>query len=243
MTSPRRTFLKHAGIGAAAFAALPSSSRALSADPLTLQEESTAAMQEAEAYFASLEEQPPAEPWDTSWTKRVVGTHKAMFDVPEVEGGAGVMRSAIWQRQYNDVLKPQAGEMTSVVVIRHSAIPLAMNQEFWTTYEVGKEFKIKGEKDKPMKFNPVLLQPGAEAGSGMSAYMLDSQIAKGTIVLGCNLAYRSIISHIQQKDKSTPAEAKKKADSMLVPGVIMQPSGIFANVMAQQAGCVFVQAV
>jgi hypothetical protein len=30
---------------------------------------------------------------------------------------------------------------------------------------------------------------------------------------------------------------------MLVPGVIMQPSGIFANVMAEEAGCVFVYAV
>jgi hypothetical protein len=37
-------------------------------------------------------------------------------------------------------------------------------------------------------------------------------------------------------------EARTKALSMMVPGIIMQPSGIFANVLAQQNGCVFVAA-
>ncbi|MFN7532545.1 MAG: hypothetical protein ACK5T7_15710, partial [Gemmatimonas sp.] len=63
------------------------------------------------------------------------------------------------------------------------------------------------------------------------------------IVLGCGLAYRSVVGMIQQRDKLDAAEARKKANSMLVPGVIMQPSGIFANVMAEEHGCAFVYAV
>ena len=35
-------------------------------------------------YLAEAWEQARAETWDTSWTKKVTGKHKAMFDVPEI---------------------------------------------------------------------------------------------------------------------------------------------------------------
>ena len=242
MSSARRTFLKHAGLSAAAFAALPAVSHAHSADTASAGLPHDAA-RELNAYLDEAQQQQQQEAWDTSWAKRIKGKHRAMFDVPEVEGGVGVLRSGIWQRQYNEVLKPKKGDMTAVMVIRHNGIHLAMNQDFWATYNVGEEEKLKGDDGKPLKFNPVLPAPGAETPANFAALMLDKQIEGGAIVLACNLAYRSVVGLVQRKDKLTPAEARTKANSMLVPGVIMQPSGIFANVMAQQAGCVFVQAV
>jgi hypothetical protein len=239
MSSARRTFLKHAGLSAAAFAALPATSQANSFETNAAARDGNAA-RVLDAYLEFAQQQ---ETWDTSWAKRIKGKHRAMFDVPEVEGGVGVLRSGIWQRQYNEVLKPKKGDMTSVMVIRHNGIHLAMNQDFWTTYNVGEEEKLKGDDGKPLKFNPVLPAPGADTPASFAALMLDKQIEGGAIVLACNLAYRAVVGLVQRKDKLTPAEARTKADSMLVPGVIMQPSGIFANVMAQQAGCVFVQAV
>jgi hypothetical protein len=79
--------------------------------------------------------------------------------------------------------------------------------------------------------------------SPMSNYLLDNQLTRGAIALGCNLAFRQMVSMVAKQDKLPPAEARTKALSFLVPGVIMQPSGIFANVMAQEAGCAFVNAV
>lgn len=239
MSSARRTFLKHAGLSAAAFAALPATSQATPFDTHTTAGTGKAA-RELDAYLDVAQQQ---ESWDTTWAKRIKGKHRAMFDVPEVEGGVGVLRSGIWQRQYNEVLKPKKGDMTAVMVIRHNGIHLAMNQDFWTTYNVGEEEKLKGDDGKPLKFNPVLPASGVDTPANFAALMLDKQIEGGAIVLACNLAYRSVVGLVQRKDKLTPAEARAKANSMLVPGVIMQPSGIFANVMAQQAGCVFVQAV
>jgi hypothetical protein len=143
-----------------------------------------------------------------------------------------------------EALKVPQSELSAVMVIRHNAIFLAMNQEFWTTYEVGRVEKIKNDAGKTQQTNPVLPAPnGPTPPASMASLLLDKQIANGAIALACGLAYRSVVSLIQKKDKLTPAEARTKANSMLVPGVIMQPSGIFANVLAQQAGCVFVQAV
>lgn len=243
MSTPRRDFLRHASFGAAAFAAFP---KLAEAEPI--RRDWTREHEEQRAELAALEAsaamQPPAQPpqqWDTSWTAKVTGKHRAMFDVPEIDGGVGVFRAAIWGRQYTDVLKLQPADLSTVVVLRHAGIPLIMTNEFWTTYEVGKEMKVKNEKGKTQKLNPVLADPDAK-GPG-SPYTLDKLIAAGAIALGCNMAFRSVVSMVEKKDKLKGAEARTKAMSMIIPGVILQPSGIFANVMAEEAGCHFVRAV
>jgi hypothetical protein len=245
MTSPRRDFLRHAGLTAAAAAALPGLASAAPAPASSASEASSYLAWLAERDAAEeqeREQQGPQQPtWDISWTAKVTGKHKAMFDVPEIEGGAGVFRAAIWGRQYTDVLKLQPADLSTVVVIRHAAIPLLMNNDFWLTYDVGKRNKIKGEDGKTQKLNPVLADPNAK-GPG-SPYTLDKLMAAGAIVLGCNLAFRSIVSAVEKKDKLKGAEARTKALSYVLPGAIMQPSGIFANVMAGEAGCHFVRAV
>ena len=238
MTVPRRTFFKQAGLGAAAIAGVPAISSAAEGRPADM----TASMGSFDETLALTLEEQQAESWDTSWPTRVTGKHKAMFDVPEVNGGVGVMRAAIWGRQYMDTLKVKRSDLSTVIVIRHAAVFLFMTQEFWTTYEVGKARKLKTDDGKTMLYNPVLAKPGAPAGTGPSM-MLDAQIADGAIVLECNLAFRAIVSLIEKKDKIPAAEARAKAKAMMVPGVIMQPSGIFADVMAQEAGCAFVYAI
>ena len=235
MSSDRRTFLKTASLSAAALASTAPVLHAAEPAPLPL----NAVIAELEAW-----EQAQQETWDISWAKRITGKHKAMFDVPEIEDGVGIFRAGIWGQQYTDVLKLSPGDLSTVIVIRHAAIPLAMTSEFWATYGLGKELKIKTDKGKKWTMvNPMLSTPSTNLKSPTSAFLLDKQLANGAIALGCNLAFRQMVSMVAKQDKLSPTEARTKAKSFLVPGVIMQPSGIFANVMAEEAGCVFVNAV
>lgn len=235
MSSDRRTFLKTASLSAAALASAAPVLHAAEPAPLPL----NAVIAELEAW-----EQAQQETWDISWAKRITGKHKAMFDVPEIEDGVGIFRAGIWGQQYTDVLKLSPGDLSTVIVIRHAAIPLAMTSEFWATYGLGKELKIKTDKGKKWTMvNPMLSTPSTNLKSPTSAFLLDKQLANGAIALGCNLAFRQMVSMVAKQDKLSPTEARTKAKSFLVPGVIMQPSGIFANVMAEEAGCVFVNAV
>jgi hypothetical protein len=238
MPSHRRTFLKQAGLGVSALAAAGSPLLANSTERAS--HPSRGELIAAAEQWDELQQQ---DTWDTSWPQKITGKYKAMFDVPEVEGGVGVMRAGIWQRQYADVLKAKPSDLSTVIVIRHAGIVLAMNQDFWTTYDVGKQRKLKDDDGKTMRFNPVLSRPGQEATGGAAGLMLDSLIKGGAVALGCGLAFRAVVGLIQKQDKLDAPAARAKAMSMLVPGVIMQPSGIFADVMAQEAGCVFVNAV
>jgi hypothetical protein len=61
-------------------------------------------------------------------------------------------------------------------------------------------------------------------------------------VLACNLALQDCVELIKSKTGADNEAARKEAIAALVPGVILQPSGVFAAVMAQEAGCTYVKA-
>jgi len=239
----RRSFLRTAGLSAAGLTATGALARPALAEGAPDPREGArgpwgaAWDDEVDALLA----QPPAQAWDTGWTARVTGKHRAMFDIPEIEGGVGVMRAGSWLRAYDQVLKVRREEITQVIVLRHSAIPLVMSNAFWAAYPVGKEMKVKGSGGEEWATrNPVL--GSGEAGPG-APVPLDALIAGGSIVLGCGVAFAMITRLVGRQDGLQGEAAAEKARGMILPGVIMQPSGIFAGTLAQHHGCCFVRAV
>jgi hypothetical protein len=247
----RRTFLRHAGLSAAglsaaglsAAGALPLPALAEGAPgPLGAGPGAWGVAWDDEA--AALLAQPPAQAWDTSWTARVTGQHKAMFDIPEIEGGVGVMRAGSWLRAYEEVLKVKRNAITQVIVLRHNAIPLVMTNAFWAAYPAGKEMKVRGGAEGEWATaNPVLGGGGGGGGGRSAPVPLDALIAGGSIVLGCGVAFAMVTRLVARQDGLSTEAAAEKARGMILPGVIMQPSGIFAGTLAQHHGCCFVRAV
>lgn len=226
MDTTRRDFLGKVAINAAVLGAMP-----LSID------------------FSSVSAAVPAgttqgEKWDVTWVNRLTGKHKAIFDVPEIESGYGVWRATIWQRQYQEVLGIDPKELSAAVVLRHNGIVLAMQQAFWDKYGVGKAKNVLHPvTQQPTTKNPVLLTAASgEVPAQLEAMALDKFIARGGVALACNLALQDCVDLIKSKDGANDADARKQAIAYMVPGVILQPSGVFAAIRAQEAGATYLRA-
>lgn len=182
--------------------------------------------------------------WDLSWAKRLTTKYRAVFDVPEIESGYGVWRATIWATQYQQTLKVAPKDMTAVLVLRHNGIVLAMNQAFWDRYQIGKERKVMHPvTEEPTDRNPALLSSvRGEQPADFDPMALDKFIARGGIALACDLAFGDVVNLIAKQDKVSEEVARTQAESMLVPGVIMQPSGVFASIYAQDLGCRYLRA-
>ena len=185
-----------------------------------------------------------AEEWDLSWTKRVNGTYRAVFDVPEIDSGYGVWRASLWVKQYVDVLKADPKECSPVLVLRHHGIALAMTQQFWDTYGVAKDNTVTHPiTQQGTDRNPALLSSSrGEVPADFDDVALDKYIARGGITLGCNLAFDDMIALVTKKDGTTGDAARKTALAALLPGVVLQPSGVFAALHAQDVGCKYLRA-
>jgi len=189
---------------------------------------------------------PPALPpsdWDVSWTSKVSGAHRAVFDSPEVSEGLGLLRTLVWIKDYGDVYGVAPSDMSAVVVLRHNAIWMVMNDEFWAHHGVGSVTKIRDPKTKlPIKRNPFLgPTPFADLPPQVADNVLTKVLGVAT-VLACNLAFQDVVEKVKPMTGGDEAKARAMALEHLVPGIILQPSGVFAVTRAQEAGCQYMLA-
>jgi hypothetical protein len=156
--------------------------------------------------------------------------------------GMGLWRALFWRNHYKQVYATEPGEMSAVLVIRHAAIALAMNDAYWTRFPIGKESKFRNPETKKWYVsNPIRTTP-ADTPPAYADYSLEGFMTSGGIVLACNLAFREVVHRYRTGDKLSREEAEAKARANLIPGVMLQPSGIFAALRAQEAGCGYIMA-
>ena len=188
----------------------------------------------------------PAEEFDLTWTNRVTGggKYRAVFDVPEIDSGYGVWRASLWVKQYMETLKAGPKDCTPVLVLRHHGIALAMKQSFWDKYGVAKENTVTHPiTQQGTDRNPALLSSSRnEVPADFDEVALDRYIARGNIALACNLAFDDMIELVSKKDGTTGDASRKTALEGLLPGVILQPSGVFAAIRAQDVGFKYIRA-
>ena len=226
MTTNRREFLEHLGTTAM-----------LGALPLTT-------MNPALREF--LQPAPSSgEEFDFSWTNKLKGkAHKAIFDCAEIESGFGVWRAGMWEGQYQATQGAKPSETQTVLVLRHAAFVLGLQQDFWDKYSIGPDDKVTHPlTQQGTTMNPALMSSTRnEIPAQFDGLMLPAFINKGGIVLACNVALQFFSMGLAKKAGITEEEARKRAVAALLPGVILQPSGVFACVKAQEAGCNYVRA-
>ena len=240
----RREFL-----GQVAASAIVIAGTACAAPTTTGQAPSPAAAPSAGAQAPS----PPAAHWDDSWFAKLNVKHKAVFDSPEIEDGLAVQQTTLYIRGMRDALGAGPDDARVVLVIRHHGIPMAVNDAMWAKYEIGKEKKVKDEATKDWATknpflgppSPSLASSGSNARPGAAADRalptLSWLAGHGHILLGCDLAMRRLAADMAQSVKADRTAVYEEFKANLVPGLILQPSGIYAVHRAQEAGCTFLR--
>jgi hypothetical protein len=194
------------------------------------------------ALAGSVHPDPIDETFDVSWADRVQGKFRAVFDSPEISEGAALFRAVLWCDEYKSVYGTARADMSPVLVVRHEAIHLAMNDAYWKRFKIGKEAKLKTPEGKKWaEANPVRTSPPGTP-EKYARYNLEAFMADGGIALACNLAFSEVVAKFQKEDKLAAAAARERAIEHMVPGVLLQPSGVFAVLRAGEAGCKYILA-
>ena len=173
-----------------------------------------------------------ADPALDAWFGRIKGKHKVVFDAPEPNSGM----AAIWPRVYlNTMAATYPGAATAVVILRHGAIPLGMNDALWAKYKLGETFNIK-KGDVPAVANPYATITGLPIpGLGIG------ELLKSGVLVGlCDVALTLQSSGAAKKMNMDPAAVKAEWIAGLLPGVQIVPSGVLGVARAQELGCNYI---
>jgi hypothetical protein len=167
----------------------------------------------------------PDSPWDLSWTGKLKGEHRGVFDWYLPGGSAALWRAKIWREQVTETFGVPAENVNVVLVIRHSAIPMIMGDEFWTRTEVGKRRKLKDERT------------GKTANQNPHRKGIEDFLSHGGIVLACGFAFGAMVWLEAERQHKKPEEVRPEVLTQVIPGIVIQPSGFFALIEAQRNGC------
>ncbi len=170
------------------------------------------------------------------WLDGIKGQYRQMYDMPEPNNGFGLIWSHVYLLTGAQGYGVSESELGVVVVLRHTAIPIAFNDAAWAKYSLGEFFKINYPATKAAATrNPFAnIRPGdlpvAEAA-------LDKLVARGVMFAVCNTAI-TVRSGIVAKQMGLRAEdVKKDWIESVLPGVQVVPSGVVAVNGAQARGC------
>ena len=185
--------------------------------------------------------------WDDSWFGRLTAKHKAVFDSPQIEDGLVLANASGYIRGMRDAAGAGDHDVQAVIVVRHAAIPMAFNDTMWQKYEIGKDKKIKAPRSEDWATrNPYLAGGGGRGGAAAdSADRPQPNFAwlasHGHILLACDLATRNYSNVIARNFKLEQRAVYEELKASLIPGMILQPTGVYAALRAQEAGCAYIR--
>lgn len=187
----------------------------------------------------------PTGKWDDSWFGRLTAKHKAVFDSPQIDQDStlGPLHASRYIDGVTQALGAKMNEIQTVIVIRHRAIPFAFNDAMWEKYPIGEVYKVKSGENWATK-NPLANPRGNRTPSPDRPQSNLAWFANnGHILLGCDLATQGLAQGIAEKTKLPMQTILDDVRKNTVPGMFLQPNGVYAVHRAQEAGCTFIMSV
>ncbi len=210
-TSARRTFLGKVAAGTLALAAAP----LVSASART---------------FAVAEDDP--------WLKGLKGKHKQVFDAPTSNAGFPFMFAATYLNTMTEHYKLTPADISAMVVVRHFAIGMALQDAVWKKYALGAMLNVTDPATKAPAVRNIFYK--SKVGDMMNIEAsADKLLAKGVVIGVCGLAMKLLSEMASAGAGVKPAVAHAEWRAGLVPGVFELPSGVLGVAKAQEAGCTY----
>lgn len=183
--------------------------------------------------------------WDMSWTERLTGRHKMVFDAPEASEATALHHVRSFLAGYATAYGLTDADLSAVLVLRHKSTVFAFEDELWSDGLFAERSEmVDPETGEPARRNPVLrVKPGSQHSYTWPDGALDNLIERGVIVLVCDLALRNLASQVARKRSISHQDAVDLMRQNIVSGIILQPTGVFATCHAQSMGCGFLQSV
>jgi len=177
------------------------------------------------------------------WFKNnIKGKHRIVFDATEPKE----MMTFAWPKVFlltNKGTGTDEKDCSVVVVLRHDAIPYALQDNLWSKYKLGEMFKIKDPRTSAAATrNPFWeTRPDDFKVPGLGAVQIgirDLQ-ASGVLFCVCDVALTVYSAIAGEKSNQDGAAVKTEWLAGILPSIQPMPSGVWAVGRAQEHGCTY----
>lgn len=191
--------------------------------PLGAQAENTPSLSDAEAWF-----------------DKIKGKHRMVFDATQPHE----ILPFAWPRVFlltNQKTGSEEKDCTAMVILRHAAIPYAMQDNLWKKYKFGEVFKADDPATKTAAVRNPFWKPKPGdfkvPGIGPVAIGINELQDSGVMFGVCEIALTVYSAVVAEGMKLNAEEVRKEWVAGILPGIQVVPSGVWAINRAQERGC------
>jgi intracellular sulfur oxidation DsrE/DsrF family protein len=189
------------------------------------------------------------------WIKEVKGTHRCLFDFPQMANGMPLLHILNYINTYNTAYKTTPGQVGAVGTFysagQRASIPFGFNDAMWAKYELGVYTGLKDAAGNPYTRNvfnrptgddlhllmKAIDSPQIPALAGAVPLLGIENLQKmGTKFILCANALGIWCLELEARGKGKSADIEKDLRANLLPGVTIVPAMVIAIEKAQEAG-------
>jgi hypothetical protein len=181
-------------------------------------------------------------PWDTSWLDRLAAAqYRVVFNASDIADGAAMDYASTFFDHFHEAHGTGDAQTRPVTVFRRLGTVMALNDMLWEKYGVGEDRKITDSATHAPAKRNVFWSAAPGASPESAATTIEALHKRGMISLVCAIAAGNVARNFAQKSGRNVDEVRNEVKANLVPGAILVPSGIYALIRAQNAGCAYMQ--
>lgn len=170
-----------------------------------------------------------------AWFNKIKGKHRMVFDATWQHMGFPFAWAKVFHLTNNETGFAD-NQLGTVVVLRHDAIPFAMEDRLWEKYKLGELFKVEDPQTKAASMRNLYNNPpkGELIFDDMSLNELQK---KGVLFCVCEMAIKVYSGFYAKANNAKQEEVEADWRSGILPGIQPVPSGVWAINRAQEHGC------
>ena len=174
----------------------------------------------------------------TRWLDSIGGKQRIVLDMREPNGGMAFAWAWVFLFTAPQAYGVTESDLGAAIVLRHNAIPIALDDAAWKKYKLGEFFKIDDwQTGKPAVRNPFYLTMSEDFLPDMAMQKL---IDRGVRMVACDMAIHYYTGVLAKQTGLKQEDIKADWNSAVLPGIAHAPSGVVACQGAVARGCGYV---
>lgn len=169
---------------------------------------------------------------------KVKGSHRIVYDASEPHDGFPMIWTWVFYTTNNQTGSPDS-DITAMVVLRHNAIPFAMEDRLWEKYKLGEFFKIEDKNTGAPALRNTLWMPKEKDYPVPGIDGIKKLQERGALFCVCDMAIRVLSGFAAQAAGQDAEAVRQDWLSGILPGVQVVPSGVWAIGRAQEKKCAY----
>lgn len=175
--------------------------------------------------------------WNDDWATMINGKHRQVFDTVTARDDPLIF-AVNFLDTGEQAYQLTDKDMTTVVVLRHTAIPMAFTDAIWKKFNLGEMFNITDPRTKAAAVRNIFIKrtPGEMILPDTAVDLLQK---RGVIFTCCNVALTFFSGMAAGKMGMDKGAVRQEWINGLLPGVALVPSGVLAVNRSQEKGCTY----